>query len=68
MAHPQARTGQVAVRRITGQGEVIGGQAGQVHGHILLVILELMLLRHLGEQPGTWQHLHAAQQPQAQAA
>ncbi|MCY1452237.1 hypothetical protein D9M71_691470 [compost metagenome] len=67
MAHTQARPGQVAVRRIPGQGEIIRRQAGQVHRHILLVVLKLMLLRHLGKKPGIWLYLHTAQQPHAQA-
>jgi len=60
MAHSQARPGQITVRRIPGQREVIGRQRRQVQGHILLVILELMLMRHLGNQPGARQYLHAA--------
>ncbi|MNI65290.1 hypothetical protein D3C73_1207880 [compost metagenome] len=67
MADPKAGTSQVALRCVPGQREVIGSQCRQVHRHILLVILELMFLRHLGKQPGAGQYLHAAQQPYAQA-
>ena len=43
MGQPQAGTGQVAVRRVAGECEVMGWQAGEVQAQVLAVVFEFVL-------------------------